>query len=131
MKLEALIPGESPASCYQREHTPSFLTFEESKNTILNYLEQSVAKRNPKGMHSLILVVLASRNEKKRTSEKKSQGERTRRTRRRKRKPEETEAQIMKAIEKEGRVVESCNFLRPLVPRRVKGCDQFASTDAI
>lgn len=65
MKLEAPIPGESPASCYQREHTPSFLTFEESKNTILNYLEQSVAKRNPKGMHSLILVVLASRNEKK------------------------------------------------------------------
>lgn len=65
MKLEALILGESPASCYQKEHTPSFLTFEESKNTILNYLEQSVAKRNPKGMHSLILVVLASRNEKK------------------------------------------------------------------
>lgn len=131
MKLEALIPGESPASCYQRERTPSFLTFEESENTILNYMEQSVAKRNPKGMHSLILVVLASRNEKKRTSGKKWQGERTRRSRRRKEKPEETEAQIMKAIEKEGRVVERCNFLQPLVRQRVKGCDQFVSTDAI
>lgn len=72
MKLEALIPGESPASCYQREHTPSFLTFEKSKNTVLNYSEQSVAKRNPKGMHSLILVVLASRNEKKKERRKKS-----------------------------------------------------------
>lgn len=71
MKLEALIPGESPASCYQREHTPSFLTFEKSKNTVLNYSEQSVAKRNPKGMHSLILVVLASRNEKKKNVGKK------------------------------------------------------------
>lgn len=53
-------------------------TFEESPGTrSLNYSEQSVTKRNLKGMRSLILVVLAGRNEKKGRLGKKPQDERT------------------------------------------------------
>ena len=79
-------------------------TFEESPRTrSLNYSEQSVTKRNLKGMHSLILVVLAGRNEKKGRLGKKPQDERTNeRTERERgrvkdRIPEE-EAQIKKAM---------------------------------
>lgn len=99
-------------------------TFEESPGTrSLNYSEQSVTKRNLKGMRSLILVVLAGRNEKKGRLGKKPQDERTNERRGRARESEGPNTGRRRANQKSDertneeerrRVTERCNFLEAL-----------------